>query len=425
MFLPVVFYSQYFWEEISVSTEELSAMMPVNGCIDVDNKKILFYPGICYDDGHFNKIFEWDTDSMDVSVLPVSGDIEPPLPKRFYVSFYDSVSEKFYLWGGIDGGISGGDSFSETMWIYHRRTTTWQELNLHYSPCGRDQSGWVNDPDKNIMVLWGGWDGVFFNDLWGFNLDQHFWFNIVQHGDIPPAYCGFACLRLDRKFIIFGGILYGTGYSDELYVLDLDSYNWSCPDDFGDIPSRRRHCRFTFDEEDSLIYLYGGEIGGDTYYNDLYKLDPFSWEWTSIDTEGDVEPVRSAGMVFTKIQGERKILLSGGLISFWDVTNYSYILNLPEVDAIEEDFYDIRDDELLISISPNPVLSNLNVVSDFSGIKSLELYSVSGKLITNKEFNINTTIDFQSLGVTTGLYFIRVSDKPFGKTTSKRIVYIE
>jgi hypothetical protein len=69
-----------------------------------------------------------------------------------------------------------------------------------------------------------------------------------------------------------------------------------------------------------------------------------------------------------------------------------------------------------MSLSPNPVSSELNIDSD-KAIQKVEVYNLSGALVNSQEGNTNT-IDMSSLS--NGSYFVKVNTE--GSITSKIII---
>lgn len=89
---------------------------------------------------------------------------------------------------------------------------------------------------------------------------------------------------------IFGGCDSRTCFN-ELYVLDADSYHWSCPLVVGELPVPLRAMTCTAIGK-NLIIFGGGD--GPAYYNDVYVLNTVSFRWTKAKVNGTPPSKRRA-----------------------------------------------------------------------------------------------------------------------------------
>ncbi|RYO82284.1 hypothetical protein DL762_006695 [Monosporascus cannonballus] len=75
---------------------------------------------------------------------------------------------------------------------------------------------------------------------------------------------------------VFGGCDSRACFN-ELYVLDADSWHWSAPRVFGDVPVPLRAMTCTAISNKRLVVFGGGD--GPAYYNDVYVLDTVNFRW--------------------------------------------------------------------------------------------------------------------------------------------------
>jgi hypothetical protein len=182
-----------------------------------------------------------------------------------------------------------------------------------------------------------------------------------------------------------------------------------------------------------------------------YSVTVYSNNCSSTDnvTVSVVEPVyASAGENVEICLGESTTLsASGGLEYLWNTGETTQSIDVTPEDEIT--FYsvtvsnginartatvqitanDCNEEEVVasnlnIAVYPNPTQNNVNIkLKDFSGITSLQLVDLSGRMLINKTININRQTLVKNLDVSDlprGIYIISVSQS--GQTFTKRLI---
>ena len=163
------------------------------------------------------------------------------------------------------------------------------------------------------IVVFGGWNiNEQFNDVWFADKFEWRWGIAEVSGDIPAARRGHSATVIGNKMYVFGGIFGFSKYLDELYVLNLDTWEWTVPDVSGDSPSCRAWhsaCRIG---NTGQILIFGGTAGRMNFYNDMYVLDTASMQWFPIPYQ-NADSVPAGRCAHTAVMIGSKMYVIGGL----------------------------------------------------------------------------------------------------------------
>lgn len=148
----------------------------------------------------------------------------------------------------------------------------------------------------------------------------------------PPSPRGSATLigspTNDNELFLFGGEYFNGAlahFFNDLFIYNINRDEWrnvTSPN----TPLPRSGHAWTRGGNDKAIYLFGGEFsspkqGTFYHYNDFWRLDPSSREWTRLETKGKGPPARSGHrMTYFK----NHIILFGG---FQDTSQQTRYLN--------------------------------------------------------------------------------------------------
>ncbi|KAF2074876.1 hypothetical protein CYY_003831 [Polysphondylium violaceum] len=160
--------------------------------------------------------------------------------------------------------------------------------------------------------------------------------NSSMNGDkmqIPPRYYH-SCNVIGSKAYVFGGYD-GTSLMNDMYVLNIDNLEWSCPPVRGDPPTPR--CGHSSVSIGSRLFIFGGSVdepaGTPHCNNDLYVFDTESFTWSLIKTSG-INPSPRTGHVCLPISS--RLLILGGsegvLNSKSKIHNTYYVLETLKLD---------------------------------------------------------------------------------------------
>ncbi|CAH1124306.1 unnamed protein product [Ceutorhynchus assimilis] len=242
--------------------------------------------------------------SMDVHVLnthtnrwvkhPVSElpyfENDDILPYRRYGHTAIVYKDQIYIWGGRNDRASCSVLFKfDTFWHCWMAPATTGPV-----PLARD--GHTACVYKNFMFIFGGYEeetDLFAKQVYYLDLDKLEWNYAVCGGYEPTLRDFHTTVCIKDKIYLFGGR--GAmlsldnrpleSYCNQVWYLDMKTFNWHSCNATGDIPvGRRSNAAFVHNEK---MYIFGGynAVRG-KHYNDLYMFDPETFVWTKVNPKG-------------------------------------------------------------------------------------------------------------------------------------------
>ncbi|KXX78094.1 Kelch repeat-containing protein 3 [Madurella mycetomatis] len=129
-----------------------------------------------------------------------------------------------------------------------------------------------------------------------------------------------------NEILLFGGEMFNGSlatFFNDLMIYNIDRDEWRCVTS-PNAPLPRSGHAWTRASNPNAIYMFGGEFsspkqGTFYHYNDFWKLDPTSREWTRLEPKGKTPPARS-GHRMTYYKGY--IILFGGFSDTANQTKY-------------------------------------------------------------------------------------------------------
>ncbi|CEM12535.1 unnamed protein product [Vitrella brassicaformis CCMP3155] len=150
--------------------------------------------------------------------------------------------------------------------------------------------------DGKRLYIFGGYDGKRnHSDLWALDLDTYEWTKPVIFGEVPDGRNGHTATLVGRCLYILGGWL-GSGplAANDLHILDLAQKRWVDPIVNGDPPGPcNMHTAdlVQIDNRQKILVFRGGD--GRAYLNDLHALDIEAMEWHPVKSFGEIPPPRA------------------------------------------------------------------------------------------------------------------------------------
>uniref|UniRef100_A0A0N4Z0E1 Kelch motif family protein n=1 Tax=Parastrongyloides trichosuri TaxID=131310 RepID=A0A0N4Z0E1_PARTI len=237
-----------------------------------------------------------------------------PVPYQRYGHTVVVWNKKIYLWGGRNDDHGASDLLHS----YDPKNNIWEVVNTTGRiPPARDGHTAVVWKDK--MYIFGGFEEhhqVFSQDVFVFDFITNVWAEVKPTGKKPAWRDFHTASVINGKMYIFGGRCDEMGmfisnkdvYTNEVYVLDLEEYNWKTLPRKGDGPSgRRSHSSWVMDD---CLYIFGGYYGPtNTHFDDLYKFDPKTECWTKIKAVGNSPSARRRQC---SVVSSNKVFIFGG-----------------------------------------------------------------------------------------------------------------
>lgn len=185
---------------------------------------------------------------------------------------YEPKRDALYLFGGWEQDATEPTDELWTLQLGDGGRKSWRRLsNVKNAPPARNGGVMVIDRSRDRLVLHGGDGGPHpqngftpLDDLWSYDLATERWKKLSPVGSPPdPRWNHSATIdHASGKMYLFGG----TGYTStlrlvrdrDLFILDLDSLNWTRQRCWGECPDSRQGATLTFDEATAALVLVGG-----------------------------------------------------------------------------------------------------------------------------------------------------------------------
>lgn len=178
-------------------------------------------------------------------------------------------------------------------------------------PTARDQYAAAYDSDREVLVLFGGFDGTNpVGETWEY--DGVNWTSIST-GTAPTARFNASMVYdANRKTMVLFGGDDGTNPSAETW--EYNGTNWSLKSPTAS-PAARHTFGLVFDSDRDVIVLFGG-IDASQVYNDTWEYDGTTWAQVTTTTSPSARTVHSLAYD----ANQKKTVLYGGLVGFGSPT---------------------------------------------------------------------------------------------------------
>ena len=235
-----------------------------------------------------------------------------PTPRFGHSAIYDPVRKRMLLFGGSGASISG------QLWSLSLTggTPAWSLLTYVGGPGPRYGHTAIYDPVRDRMILFGGYNGSFLDEVWALNLSGvPSWTHLATSG-VGPSNRDYASAIYDPvrdRMLVFGG---NDGATDnDLYALSLGaSPTWTQIVAPGAVPAPRLAHFAAYDPGSDAMIVVGGAFAPGVYFNDVHVLQlsgAGSPQWSQPTATGDPLPAaHSRGAAFVPTVG--KIVCHGG-----------------------------------------------------------------------------------------------------------------
>ncbi|KRZ37152.1 Kelch domain-containing protein 3, partial [Trichinella pseudospiralis] len=262
-----------------------------------------------------------------------------------------TYKDKCYIFGGRNikvGACLGVFQFDFKTRVWHKKAT------LGYKVYPRDAHTCC--VYGSMMIIFGGfveYTQQFSNDVFILDLDTFIWRKPNVTGT-PPIWRDFhtATVIGDRMYV-FGGrsdeaAPYHSNverYPTDLFYLDLSTFTWHEVQTTGERPTgRRSHSAW---EHSGCLYIFGGYNGLTNHHsNSVYRFNPNSSKWEKLKP-GGCPPTPRRRQCCVKIGS--KVYIFGGTSPQFPVSHYYRIVGPNEL-------YDLSD---LYILDMNPTLETL------------------------------------------------------------------
>ena len=190
---------------------------------------------------------------------------EKPAESLLWASaIYDRENQRMVIFGGSG---EASNMYYNAVYILNlvEGEESWELLDPSgEKPLARSGHTAVYDPVGQRMIVFGGeaWGGKFMNDVYELDLvkGRESWRRLQTSGDIPSGRSFHTAVydSAHHRMIVFGG--YNGEIYNDLFTLDLDSLTWRKRNPSGDIPYPRDFHTAVYDEANDRMVIFSGRI---------------------------------------------------------------------------------------------------------------------------------------------------------------------
>ena len=287
-----------------------------------ENHKIILFGGFNIDENSdLDDMWEYDCTNDIWKELHHS--TKPPATSG-HEMVYDSINRKFILFGG--SSIYGWD---DKTWIYDPLKDLWTEVFPQDSPSPRGSASMYFDPEIGETVLFGGYSDLAegADETWTYNYANNTWtfLNITVK---PPARYGAEIVYdpVNHRSILFGGRIIGQNTLNGTWEFNSVAQTWTQLN-LTKCPSARYWYSMAYDSVNKIMVLFGGSEGGTPFSQETWIFNVSSDQWSLMNPESS-PPIRATHKSVYDSESE-KIVMVGGTISGYlspynDTWSYSY-----------------------------------------------------------------------------------------------------
>ncbi|MEA3558352.1 MAG: kelch repeat-containing protein, partial [Candidatus Thermoplasmatota archaeon] len=257
-------------------------------CIDPGDRKIYLYGGYNEVEGYLNEMWVYDIPTNSWTGVPLHFDIPSLFGARM---FYRPTDGTVNLWGGRIGYSSSENTI---FWTFDTELASWSNTTFADSPSGRLLFHNHYSAEADRFVVFGGryYSGsrsYRYRDMNYLDLSTMTW---TEYDNVyfPSTTSNgiFAYNEGQQRLYYIGplrGYYNGTEYT---YYWDLQTEEWFGPfyNEGDDLPNSRSNAGICYDEENNMVYLYGGGYTTGSMQNrqyhdlaDVYKMDLDTYDW--------------------------------------------------------------------------------------------------------------------------------------------------
>jgi hypothetical protein len=259
---------------------------------DPVRRRLLIFSGLrgmsCYDD-----VWEMTVDAPG-RWRRVETRGAAPAGRFGHTAVYDPVRDRMIVFGGALG--AGSVSVADVWELLLSHRATWRRMTpTGTPPAARFAHTAVYDQVRGRMIVFGGFDGRFENDVWALSLGTlPSWSRLTPAGTPPRVRDAHVAIYdpVRHSMVVQGGFD-GAATLDDAWALSLSGpLRWHPLDVAQSPPPRRQHAAVYDAARDGMV-IFGGNNGTALAYGDAWFL-PLAGEpsWRQMDHEGSGPPPR-------------------------------------------------------------------------------------------------------------------------------------
>ncbi|KAL3118108.1 hypothetical protein niasHT_004369 [Heterodera trifolii] len=214
---------------------------------------------------------------------------------------------------------------------HHRFMPKWCKVDDLGRPTPPPRHGHRAVTIKGLMLVFGGGNEGIVNELHVYDSSTNTWCVPDLRGHRPPGFAAYGMVTNQSKVFIFGGMIEYGRYSNDLYELQINRWEWrklniQILEGLPEPPCPRLGHTFTMGSN-NIAYVFGGlanisenrRENMPKYLNDLYTIDlstaPSGLYWHCPKTNCQPPPPREShtAVHFTTNTGNEQLIIYGGM----------------------------------------------------------------------------------------------------------------
>lgn len=230
----------------------------------------------------------------------------PPGSRSGHSAVYDPIQERMLVFGGLQG------TYLNDVWALSLSgTPIWTKLPVFAAPAPRAGHSAIWDPVRSRMVIFGGVSvGAYLNDSWALSFPPSgpTWTELAKFGTKPPARAYHPAVydsETDRMRICMGVSAAG-GYFEDVWSLAFASNTWVA-DPIGIIPPGRAQAAVIFDPGRYRMLVFGG-VGPFGPSSDCWF---YNGGWFFLSTTGSIPSPRYGVSAYRDAANDRMVMFGG------------------------------------------------------------------------------------------------------------------
>jgi hypothetical protein len=258
-------------------------------------------------------------------------EISSPSPRSSHTAIYDPVRDRMVVFGG--GDVSG--NFDAVWALSLSGTPAWTHLGPSGSaPTARSSHSAIYDPVRDRIIVFGGNDGSLRNDVWALSLSGvPAWTQLTPSGTAPTGRANQTAIYdpVRDLMVVFGG-LDGT-YRNDVWTLSLSGTpTWTNLTPSGSAPTERSDHSAIYDSARDRMVVFGGTNG--FFLGDVWTLSLSGTPaWTSLSPSGSIVPRAAHTAIYDPVR-DRMLVFAGSSISALNDVNALSLSGAPAWTAI-------------------------------------------------------------------------------------------
>jgi len=234
---------------------------------------------------------------------------QTPLARYGSGAVYDLQLQKTIIFGGGTQDITGFDLFND-MWTYDSVANIWSEIALLNKPSARSGHTMVYDSHNKKTILFGGWNDNtgLTNETWIYDSRSNQWTEVFPN--LAPDNRQSQVMYYDpifQKVILFGGYRDTAPHFNDTWEYNYSNNTWTELNP-SISPAGRYGSKIVYDPINQRAVLFGGRstsIMADTW---VYYYGNNTW--TKLNTTGSPDTRYWHGMAYDS--HNHKIIVFGG-----------------------------------------------------------------------------------------------------------------